>query len=122
VIDFFSLAVQRMHGQPPEWQWCKLDANMPEDFILIEGAVPVGVVRSGKRKGSPKWPAAANRSKHYVRKSFVDSLKEEWEAVNGICSSCEGSGSSKACSNGKCFRCKGTGKPNTQEVAEHERT
>ena len=113
-VDFFNLTVQRMHGKPPEWRWCSLDMHdMPEDWVKIGGAVPVGVVERGKNKGRPKWPDQLETV--HVRMKDIDESKQQYEAETGKCCECFGEGSSGSPSKTMfyerkpCKRCAGTG-------------
>jgi hypothetical protein len=90
-VDFVNLTVQRLHGKPPEWQWCSQDAHdMPEDFIRVGGEVPIGVFVRGKLKGHPKWP---DKIEHvYVRNRDIEETERLWELETGKCSKCYGLG------------------------------
>jgi hypothetical protein len=116
MIDFFNLTAQRIYGKPDGWQWCRLDAhNKPDDYIEVKGEVPIGVIRSGKRKGSPKWPKTLHVV--WMRMSEIESVKMQWEQETGKCSKCYGEGHESygwSRDSGqmlrKCRRCEGTGK------------
>ena len=114
--DFFNLTVQRLHGKPAEWRWCRLDMHeMPEDWVKIGGAVPIGVIERGKSKGRPKWPDQLDTV--LVRMRDIDESKQRYEAETGKCCECFGEGSLGAWSKTMfdarkpCKRCAGTGRP-----------
>ena len=122
MVDFFQLTAERLYAVAEGWKWCKLDRlNKPADFIEVQGAVPVGVFKQGKRKGCLKWPRQLETI--WMRQSDVDRVRTEWERENGKCSSCEGSCEETASAElvdgylrrtyRPCSRCKGTGLPTT---------
>ena len=126
MIDFFNLAAQRLHGKPEGWKWCQLDAHRkPEDFVEVTGAVPVGVVSRGPRKGSPKWPKELERI--WLRMSDIERVRLDWERETGKCNNCCGRGRVSAGwsrENGRqtreCSRCGGSGKAVVQKPESTE--
>lgn len=116
MIDLVQMAAEKK-GVKAGWRWCKISTiGMPEDYIRVWGSVPIGTIRSGPRKGRPKWPKEKDLETVFIRRKDMDALAEEWERETGVCHICEGSrkqqyGWSKK--NGAmfrdCDRCKGTG-------------
>ena len=122
MIDFFSLAAQRLHNKPEGWRWCQLDAHRkPEDFVEVTGAVPIGVISRGPRKGHPRWPKTLERV--WLRMADIRKVQLDWEQETGKCGNCDGSGQESAGwsreKNGRetrqCSRCGGSGKPVVQK-------
>ena len=73
-LDGFILVCREKYGVPEAWQWTTLDArNQPEDFVRVSGACPVGVWRSGPRKGRPKF--GKQRDTFFVRRVEVRSAE-----------------------------------------------
>ena len=114
--DFWNLAVRRKHGVSPEWQWCTLNsANMPEDFVQVTGAVPVGTISKGPRKGRSKWPKQLQT--FCVRRADVECEMRQFEVESGKCAKCLGEGvepfswcKTEGTKYRPCSRCQGTGK------------
>lgn len=115
-----ALMLQRMFNLPPEWQVCGarlLDLNRPGLGIIYEGAVPLGVYKSGPKAGRTKWPPAKACQTFTVLKTEIDSFRASWEQETGICSDCLGKGRNAFRIPPKsdddyreCRRCQGTGK------------
>ena len=115
-----ALMLQRMFNLPPEWQVCGikiLDFNRLDIGIIYKGAVPLGVYKTGRRKGWTKWPSARACLTFTVLKAEIDAFRASWEQETGICSACFGKGRNAFRIPAKsdadyrvCKRCQGTGK------------
>lgn len=89
--DFWNMAVKRKHGVSAEWKWCKLNsADMPEDFVQVTGAVPVGLISRGLRKGRSKWPKQLQT--FCIRMADVEFEMRQFELASGKCAKCLGEG------------------------------
>ena len=109
MIDFWSKIICERFNRPEGWQWCKLDAhNKPEDFVEVTGGVPIRKLSRGPRKGSPVWGTGLDV--FFVRQSEIEQARKQWEAENGVCSTCEGTGVFGR-QESRCYGCKGSGKP-----------
>ena len=115
MIDWIQRTVRRVHEVPDGWEWSKarvLDA--PDGYVRIEGGVPQGVYRSGLRKGHRKWPKQLQR--FWLTWKQVEEEKLRYEADEGLCARCEGTGRMGVGWNKErgrltetCERCGGTG-------------
>ena len=92
------------------------DGRREAGVVQVEGATPVGVYKSGKRKGRTKWDGAKDtRTLNYIRADF-DAWEVEWSKRTGLCPDCYGDGKTmtKASASGTeyrpCEKCAGTGK------------
>ena len=116
MIDLFNLTAVRVHNMPDGWRRCSVDCHKkPEDFIEVRGAIPVGVMKSGPRKGSAKWPKELQTL--WMRRRNMDRTQIEWESETGQCFKCQGSGQEyrgwsrvEGEIHGPCSRCNATGK------------
>lgn len=73
--DPFLIILRKKYGIPESWQWITLDAHdQPEDFVKVSGAVPIGVIARGKRKGRPKFGKA--RDTFFVRMADVRAARQ----------------------------------------------
>lgn len=117
-IDFFNQIVIAKYNKPPGWRWYSLNAHkMPEDYVLVTGSVPTGVVSRGPRKGSPKWSGPGEQV--FVRMSEVHAAQREYEERTGRCHVCQGL---PRPSTRVCPGCRGTGLPKLckeQPATEH---
>ncbi len=107
MTDWFNLTVSRLHGVPEGWHWHSVDAHAkPEDFIVVTGAVPCGIVSRGPRKGNLKWPRESQA--FWIRMADINESKLLWERETGKCHQCENI-SDPCRKDHPCKRCKGTG-------------
>jgi hypothetical protein len=124
MTDFFNLYIHRNHRVSTDWQWHTVNsANMPEDYFEIKGAVPIGTISRGPRKGSPKWPKESQR--YFVKWDDFEKLKLDWELETGKCYVCDGTGQEligSSVSEGdryrQCKRCGGSGRTPQQPQPE----
>lgn len=113
--DQWNLTAHRVYGKPKEWAWCSLDAmDVPPGFVKVTGAVPSGVVKSGARKGRPKFPKELETI--WMKHSDIAGVKADWERETGRCCECWGTGGtvvSASVSEGtryrRCRKCGGSG-------------
>lgn len=129
-VDVMNRVAARKAGGKPGWHWCSSEVvgrpphGTPRDQVhfLVEGAVPVGVWASGKRKGRPKWPKREACDRVVVTGAEIDAEVLAVEAETGKCHPCAGTGREiygfKTDTDGKhvrlvrgCTRCNATGKP-----------
>ncbi len=117
-VDWWNMTAHRMNALPEGWRWFAIDAHdKPEDFVELQGAVPIGVAKSGKRKGEPIWPPRKECQKLWIRIGDRDETMRLWEVETGKCSPCSGIGTEWAgwsATEGsrfrECRKCSGTGK------------
>lgn len=93
--DFHAMAARKVHGLPDEWQpriYRVLgDARVTIGYSLT-GAVPVGVITRGPRKGRPKWPPRNDLREVIITPADVAAATAEWAATTGLCPKCGGEG------------------------------
>ncbi len=93
--DFHAIAARRVHGLPDEWEpriyQVLGDARATLGYSLT-GAVPVGVIRRGPRKGLPKWPPRSQMQEVIISPADVAAATAEWVAATGLCPKCGGDG------------------------------
>lgn len=110
----------RERGQPEGWSWYRLESIGEGDdahrAILIKGAVPGAVYKSGPRKGKTNWAKATHQADIVITAADVQARAQRWEGDTGNCHKCGGDGV-EACGMGPagvktrpCPRCKGAGK------------
>lgn len=120
-IDWFNKTVERVHSLSPDWRWFKVDChNKPDGYMELVGAVPIGFIKCGPRKGLPKWPPVSACQTVWIRFGEVEETKRIWEKQTGQCANCEGTGEtvwSTSFVAGKterkmkpCVKCQGSGK------------
>ena len=117
MIDIIQLTMERIFDLPEGWKWYKGDYDAgPKGFIQVWGSVPIGKYKSGPRKGQTKWGKRSSNDIFWVALFELDKTIEIWEAENGLCHKCEGSGVEVKSSgiNGKTFR--KCGKCNAQGI------
>jgi hypothetical protein len=118
--DFHALAARRVHGLPDEWRPVIYqvlgDARATLGYSLT-GAVPVGVITRGPRKGRPKWPPKYQLQEVIITPADVAAVTAQWVAATGLCPKCGGEGRTVwrvSIDNGReyrpCKACGGTGK------------
>jgi len=55
-IDWINETAKRCHGKPDGWMWFRVNSyKKPDDFFECFGGIPIGVWKSGPRKGRTKW-------------------------------------------------------------------
>jgi len=124
-MDWFNEAAKRFHGKPDGWLWASLNArDAPDGFIKITGGIPTGTVKTGPRKGRPKWPPEKDLETIWLRIGEIDQIKRDWSDQTGLCSECLGTGKrlkSVSVASGKtfatCKACGGTGKAVAQAAS-----
>ena len=93
--DFHTLAARRVHGLPDEWEpriyKVLSDARATIGYSLT-GAVPVGVISRGPRKGRPKWPPRSQLHEVIITPADLAAATAEWVATTGLCPRCGGDG------------------------------
>jgi hypothetical protein len=89
--DLHVLTARRVHGLPPEWRAGVYRSLHPLGFELT-GAVPLGTISRGPRKGRPKWPPLVPWRAVLISAEQVAKTRRQWEAETGLCSHCGGSG------------------------------
>ena len=117
-IDFFNMTAHRVHGVPDGWQWYLLNSrDCPDGYIKVAGNVPVGVLKNGPRKGSPKFAPRSKDDVIWMKDADVEETKRLWSEETGKCHECTGSGkkiASVSVAHGKtyrpCSKCDGTGR------------
>jgi hypothetical protein len=118
--DFHALAARRVHGLPDEWEpriyQVLGDARQTLGYRLT-GAVPVGVISRGLRKGRPKWPPRGQLQEVIITPADLAAATAEWVSATGLCPRCGGEGRTVwrvSVDNGTeyrtCKACGGTGK------------
>lgn len=114
--DIHAITARRVHDLPDDWQpriYGCLDRGLG---FYLRGAVPVGIFRSGRRKGQPKFPPMSQLQQVVITADEVRQTRIEWENETGLCCYCGGSGKTvKSCGiNGttyrQCLHCDGSGK------------
>ena len=121
--DFHAMAARRVHGLPDEWKPCIYQVQSdPRETIgySLTGAVPVGVISRGPRKGRSKWPPLRQLQRVIITPADVAAATAEWVAATGLCPKCGGEGRvAWRISGGRgteyrpCKACGGTGKAPT---------
>lgn len=112
------LEVVFMRGRPDGWKWFRLERM--NNGTLVTGGVPIGVVKSGKRKGRPKWGPMKTADRVFVADADLDAEKSRYEREEGKCHECYGDGQTIASFHvteghtyRTCSRCKGSKIPPT---------
>jgi len=88
--DLQTMTARRVHNLPPEWRAGVYRSLHPLGFELI-GAVPIGTISRGPRKGRPKWPPRNQWRAVVISAEQVAETRRQWEAETGLCSHCGGS-------------------------------
>lgn len=79
-LDGFIIVCREKFGVPDSWNWTMLDShNQPEDFVRVQGSSPIGVWRSGPRKGLPKY--GKQRDTFFVRLAEVRAAEAQIEGT-----------------------------------------
>jgi hypothetical protein len=118
--DFHAMAARHVYGLPDEWEpriYRVLgDARVTIGYSLT-GAVPVGVITRGPRKGKPKWPPRNQLREVIITPADLAAATAQWVATTGLCPKCGGEGRIAwrvSAANGTeyrpCKACGGTGK------------
>lgn len=93
--DFHAMAARRVHGLPDEWEpriyQVLGDARQTLGYSLT-GAVPVGVISRGPRKGRLKWPPKGQLREVIITPADLAAATAEWVAATGLCPKCGGEG------------------------------
>lgn len=125
-VDFFNLYAVQKASMPEGWRWFSselLNYQAPrsqQSFLLCGAVVPN--IEKGKHAGQPKWKGRdKNKDRSFaVSIPALEAFYEEWEAAEGRCHACFGSGQAWAGwakNTGTiyrtCKRCAGTGVPPT---------
>lgn len=116
-MDWWNETAKRCHDKPDGWMWYRVDADAPEGFVEVEGAVPIGEYKRGPRKGRPKWGPRKDGERIWMKESDVEETKRLWAEQIGQCPKCTGSGKvvkSVSVHDGtkyrECSECAGSGK------------
>ena len=114
--DLHTLTALRVHNLPPGWRILSV-RSQPGYGLELWGAVPIGTISRGPRKGQPKWPPQREWWDVVITIEEVQETRLQWEAETGICSHCGGSGQqvksisvTKGASYRTCSGCHGTGR------------
>ena len=114
--DIHAITARRVHGLPDDWQpriYGCLDRGLG---FYLRGAVPIGTISRGPRKGRLKWPPLGQLQKVVITPDEVRQTRIQWENETGLCSYCGGSGQQvkSVGINGTtyrtCISCDGSGK------------
>jgi hypothetical protein len=93
--DFHAIAARRVHGLPDEWEPCIYqalgDARATIGYCLT-GAIPLGMITQGPRKGRPKWPPRSRLQEVIITPADLAAATAEWVAATGLCPKCGGEG------------------------------
>jgi len=110
-------ALRKRHGLPDAfafYKWERLPAGLESNTSRLTGEMTCGVMKSGKRKGEPRYLGKKTRREFYVSDDEDARIAVEYESVTGLCADCEGKGvtiaSSSITSGNKyrpCGRCSG---------------
>ena len=129
--SLLSLAVQRVHGAPKDWQWVNSEIinptirdDIPRDRVYhkVEGGVYKHVVRRGKYAGQLDLgkPEEGTHLIVVITGRDIDDARAAWEKETGKCYQCAGTGQEACGCNVKtghrfrqCRECGGTGRPKT---------
>ena len=94
-VDWYNETAKRVHGKPDGWKWCSLDSHQkPPGYIEVHGAVPIGTVSRGPRKGRTRWPPKSECDIVWMQDSEINETMRLWEIETGKCSACRGNGNS----------------------------
>ena len=122
---------REMLGASPEWkayEWEALGgtAKTPPKLITVQGAV-APIKQRGKYKGEPDWKRLDVQTQQtaYITPAEHEAWLLKWEADNGKCHKCQGTGqvfaswsSDGGAKTRTCCRCGGTGAPPAKEEKE----
>ena len=119
-----AIAARRVHGLPDEWEprIYKVLGDCRQTLgYSLTGAVPVGAISRGPRKGRPKWPPRWSWWEVIITPADLAAATAEWVAATGLCPRCGGEGRtvrSVSITSGTeyrtCQACGGTGKAPAQ--------
>lgn len=90
--DIYAITARRVHGLPDDWQpriYSCLDRGLG---FSLRGAVPIGIISRGPRKGRPKWPPLGQLQQVVITPDEVRQTRIQWENETGLCNYCGGSG------------------------------
>lgn len=95
--DWLLIAAQKKHSLPDDWRWFRASSSdVPDGFIRLTGAVPIGTYRTGRNKGRTKWPKHSEWHVVFIRRDDIDACIAEWESETGCCGKCGGLGEETA--------------------------
>ena len=112
---YAASAEAEMAAEHPGWRAYAYEAA--HNGVIVTGAVPVGVVTRGPRKGAPVWGGAKDPTTRRIivdPKAIVAELLAI-EAETGRCTDCDGGGKTVrsvgafGATYGPCRRCNGSG-------------
>lgn len=116
IPDIHAITARRVHGLPDDWQpriYGCLDRGLG---FYLRGAVPIGTITRGPRKGLLKWPPLSQLKQVVITADEVRQTRIQWENETGLCCYCGGSGKTvKSCgidgtTYRQCLHCNGSGK------------
>ncbi len=107
--DLHTLTAQRLRNLPPGWRILSVRPQ-PGYGWEFWGAVPIGTISHGPRKGQPKWPPQRDWLDVVITIEQMQETRLQWEADTGLCSWCGGNGQSHGTGAAECRHCSGTGK------------
>lgn len=122
--DLLEAHAREMLGTGPEWkayEWEAIGrtAKTPPKLFVVQGAVAPLKLR-GKYKGQPDWKRMDVQTQQtaYITPAEHEAWLLKWEADNGKCHKCQGTGqvfaswsSDGGAKTRTCCRCGGTGNP-----------
>ena len=85
------MAAREAESLPPDWTPRIYRTCGGIGFELI-GAVPIGYVSRGIRRGRPKFPPLRDMQRVYVSHEQLEKTKAAWQQETGLCVRCGGDG------------------------------
>ena len=122
--DFYAIAAQKAHNLPKDWQVRIYRSLYSLDAVDLVGAVPIGYVKRGPRKGKPRFPPLKDMNKVIISGDQLNQARSDWEQETGKCWKCEGEGIEAYIIDRdgeqtlrKCQTCGGTGQAKHKRIA-----
>ena len=122
--DFYAIAAQKAYNLPKDWRVRIYRSLHPLDAVELVGAVPIGYVTRGIRKGRPKFPPLRDMREVIVTGDQLRQAQSDWEQETNKCYKCGGHGMEtyKIDRDGeqtlrKCQACGGTGLTKHKRIA-----
>lgn len=117
-VDHRAAIASRKVIAAPAFEWYSWQClNDADGTVRMEGAIVVGVVQSGKRKGRKRYAPKSERIA-FVTDAEMLTERRRFERETGNCAECGGDGQAikgwdhiKGTSWRQCPLCHGTGKP-----------
>jgi len=75
--DVLNIIARRKLGASPKWEWFR--AMITPSGYLIQGSVPIGVFKSGPRKGQMKWGPRDTADTVIITDEEMKAAKKEME-------------------------------------------